>query len=85
MRDQPHAAGRQHAAAEPLRPGLRIGFHRDVERRLMRVRGGDGTRGFLAVIRDPAPHQPVRRVAHRGVFARETRGTFARDAPQARR
>ena len=59
-----HRAGRQHPAAEPRRPTFGVALHRQIERRLVAIGGGDGARGGLAVGLDPARHQPCRRVEH---------------------
>ena len=84
MRDRAHRAGRQHAAAELCRPDFRVALHREIERRLVAVGGGDGVRGRRAVSRGPARHQPVGRVERRQCRARRAVRAFARDAPQHR-
>jgi hypothetical protein len=46
------------------------------------MRGGDRARGGFAIACDPAPHQPVRRVEHRGVERGEAAGTVLGHSPQ---
>jgi hypothetical protein len=50
-------------------PVRRIGLHREVERRLLAVGGGDGVRKLGAVSALPARHQPARGVERDGVSA----------------
>ena len=84
MHDGAHRTGRQHAAVEFCRPSFGIGFHREIERRLAAIGGGDGMRGRLAVGLDPARHQPRRRIEHRRIERRDPLLAFARDPPQHR-
>ena len=58
----PHRAGRHDAALETLRPQLRIGFHREIERRLLAVGAGDGAGDLLAIGLGPPRQQPWRRI-----------------------
>ena len=64
-----HAAIGKHAARHLLGPVFRIALHREVERRLDQIGGGDQMRPLLAVARDPALPQPVWRIDARRIEA----------------
>ena len=84
MRDHPHGPGRQHAPAELFGPTGRIGFDRQVERRLLAVGDGDVARHLRAVILHPPRHQPLGRVEQRGVDAGQLLRAVTGDAAQHR-
>src|SRR4051794_26593708 len=62
MAAQTYRAGRQDHAAEALGPALRIAFHRDIEPRLLAMRGGDRVRHLLSVGLAPPGREPGGRV-----------------------
>ena len=71
-------AGRQHAAAQALRPAFGVGLHGEIERRLVPVRDRDRARGVCAVVLRPAREQPGRRVERHGIERLEQVRPFAR-------
>ena len=82
MHDRAHRAGRQHASAERARPVRRVVLHRQIERRFLAVGERDRAGGLVAVVLDPARHQPIGRVEKRGVHAGEMLRAAAGDAAQ---
>ena len=81
VRTEPVGSTRPSSFAAQVR-GIR--FHRQIERRLAAIGGGNGVRGRLAVGLDPARHQPWRRIEHRRIERRDPLLAFARDPPQHR-
>ena len=81
--ERAHRAGRQHAAVKPRRPCLRIALHREIERRLVRMRRGDGARGRprRSARASAASAIPACRATQRSSAASVTLA-FAREPPQ---
>ena len=82
MCDHAYRARRQNPSAKAFGPQRRIAFHREIERRFTGIRGGDGVRGGLAISRNPARHQPFRRVEIGRIEFRQPCGAFAREPAQ---
>ncbi len=78
----PQRSARQQNRIERLAPRLRIAARRDVERRLVQMRQGDGARRLLAIGLAPALPQPWRRVEARLVLQDHERRGFLAEPPQ---
>jgi hypothetical protein len=75
-------AGRQHLAMQPARPLLRLGFHGEVERRLVTERQRHRFGGGFAIMRDPTLDQPLRQIEHVGFDIVDDTSALARAAAQ---
>jgi hypothetical protein len=63
---------------------LRVRLHAEIERGFAAVRRRDRMRGRLAVIANPAPHEPGRRIKYRCVGLSDHLGALADHAPEHR-
>ena len=78
--NEPHGPVREHDAAEPFRPALRIALHGQVEAGLDEVRARDLAGSHFAVGRGPSRKEPVRRVDALGVVCGEKGIALTRQA-----
>ena len=69
-------AGRQFGRLQLFLPGFLIGAHRQIERRLLQVSGGNRARDLVAIGAAPRPPQPFRRIEAGRILALDPAAAF---------